>query len=109
LVASEVRCHPVNGAATALTTATELRSLELDALIKYVATLKTPRKPYNVAFGPVVLDKPFDLHLGVEFVVVWAIGGGHGVNLAKQDEVDRHIKKLPWVMILRLNVEKRQP
>jgi hypothetical protein len=80
-------------------------------IVSYARYLEqpTPRKPYNVAFGPVVLDKPFDLHPGVESVVLWAMGGGHGVNLAKQDEVDRQIKRLPWVMILRLNVEKLQP
>jgi hypothetical protein len=38
-------------------------------------------------------------------VVVWAMGGGHGFDLSKRDQVENEIKKSPWVMIVRLVAE----
>ena len=64
----------------------------------------TPCKPLNVAFGPLSLEQQVELKKG-NSVVVWAMGGGHGFDLSKPDQVENEIKKLPWVMIVRLVAE----
>lgn len=63
--------------------------------------------PLEVAFGPVSIGKPAELKPGADSVVVWAMGGGRGVDLSKPGEVEEKLKRLPWAMILRLRAEKR--
>jgi len=64
----------------------------------------TPRQHLNVAFGPLSMEQEIKLKPGSS-IVVWAMGGGHGVDLSKPDEVEKKIKQLPWVMIVRLTAE----
>ena len=64
----------------------------------------TPRKQLNLAFGPVSVEHPVELKPG-DSIVVWAMGGGHGVELSKPDKVKTELKKLPWAMIVRLSAE----
>jgi hypothetical protein len=64
----------------------------------------TPRRHLKVAFGPVSVEQKVELKRG-DSVVVWAMGGGHGVDLSKPNEVENELKKLPWAMIVRLVAE----
>jgi hypothetical protein len=63
--------------------------------------------PPRVEFGPVSLKDRVDLKPDFQSLVVWAIGGGEGVDLTKPKEVEKTLKHLPWAMILRLRVEKK--
>jgi hypothetical protein len=67
-----------------------------------------PRKTTRVAFGPVALSNPIVIKPGVDSIVVWAIGDGEGLDLSKQEDVDKRLTGLPWAMILRLSVEKNK-
>jgi len=69
----------------------------------------TFHKPLKVAFGPVSLEKPIELKPGSNSAVVWAMGGGDGVDVTQlQADIDREVRGLPWAMILRLRVEPKQ-
>src|SRR5262249_28129365 len=66
-----------------------------------------PKEPLKVAFGPSTIRKPVELTPKRDAVVVWAMGGGHGVDLSTTDTVDQAIKRLPWAMVLRLQAVKK--
>jgi hypothetical protein len=62
--------------------------------------------PLEVAFGPVSLEKPLDITLQSGSAIVWAMGGGDGLNPSDpQDKLQGQLEALPWAMILRLRVE----
>jgi hypothetical protein len=67
----------------------------------------TVKNPGRVAFGPVYLTKPFEINPATESVVVWAMGGGEGMDLENPGEVEARLKTLPWVMLLRLRAERK--
>jgi hypothetical protein len=68
----------------------------------------TLREPLKVAFGPGPIEQPIDLKPGSDSAIVWAMGGGHGLDLRDpQDKQEEQLKALPWAMVLRLGVEKK--
>jgi hypothetical protein len=64
------------------------------------------RQQVNVRFGPVSISQPIELRPGNDSVVAWAMGAGEGFDLSKQEGLDKQIKALPWVMVLRLRIKK---
>jgi len=71
--------------------------------------LERPELPSSlkVMFGPVSICQPCELKPGTESVVVWAMGGGDGVDLSKPGKAHEQIRRLPWAMILELRAEKK--
>jgi hypothetical protein len=66
-----------------------------------------PRKEEGVEFGPFTIDKPIVLQRGSDSAVIWAMGGGKGPNLERQDGVEHELKRLPWAIVLRLSMVHR--
>jgi hypothetical protein len=67
-----------------------------------------PRLAARVSFGPVTLEQPIVLKPDLDSIIVWAMGGGDGLDLSKPEGVDKALKELPWAMILRLRVFKQE-
>jgi hypothetical protein len=68
-----------------------------------------PQDLFKGGFGPSSVERPFVLKPGHSSRVVWAMGGGNGVDLDKPEGVDSQIKRLPWVMVFRLRVQEKPP
>src|SRR5262249_2015319 len=66
------------------------------------------KQEVKVAFGPVAIRQPGVLNGVGNSVSVWAKGMGHGAYLGKPEKVENMLKTAPWVLILRLTVEKKK-
>jgi hypothetical protein len=79
-------------------------------LVSFQRVLESPvpARPAGVAFGPITIDQPIVLQQGTKSAVVWAMGGGDGLDLTKQESVDRQLEKLPWAIILRLSIWRQE-
>jgi hypothetical protein len=58
----------------------------------------------KVAFGPISRQEPIHVMKGTDSVLLWAMGFGDPGDLKADLEGEAQLKKLPWVMILRLHV-----
>jgi len=61
-----------------------------------------------VEFGPVEIEQPVELKAVGDSAIVWAMGAGDGADLAKPKEVKKMLETTPWVLILRLKVQKKR-
>ncbi len=59
-------------------------------------------------FGPLKIDKPIKLTTTSPSVIVWATGAGDGALLSKPDEANMLLKTAPWVVVVRLKLQKEK-
>jgi hypothetical protein len=81
-------------------------------LIEFGRTIEEPvsKQKIEAAFGPVDIRQPVELQATGDSAIVWAVGTGHGAFLEKPKDVKKKkmLQTAPWVLILRLTVEKKQ-
>jgi hypothetical protein len=66
-----------------------------------------PSRRSEVGFGPISIEKPIELKSGNDSAVVWAMGGGDGLDLSKPETVSEQLRGLEWAIVLRLRVDKK--